>query len=578
MNSRACLPMAAVAALCLFSAACERDQQITSPPSLQVASLGASIGDSAVDLLESRMGLPPSPRPYDTSDVALEEAVRAAGGLAFVAFKSQAASHSSDAGGLRARVSVSDVRQALQMLASRPDVQVLNFYRMLGIARVRLAPGAAVGLRGSRFADFVEPAFDVVVPSEPHPGLRPAGIGTVRMSASSGTQVVPWNAIQVQAPAAWPFSTGVTTKVMMIFKGLATGDADFPNVPSGNCGGYLNACGGAPFANGTLQFGVMFPRDNSFGIVGVAPGGQGSNIYLWNPYSHQEPDTLSINMEAAGLNQAVQSGVRVVFMDFVHDQYSSMEAAAIAQAYAAGATIVSGMGIFGQYRSQTYPGSYPNVISVSGVRPNGAFAGAGTCDANKWASGSDYGPMVTLAAPISAYTTYGNGYYYDLWNSWANHICNPSLSAAHVAAVAALLQDYHPSWNPAQILARLKATASGGGGRINDQLGYGLVNAYAAVYPPPPPPPSISVTSSGPNPVPAATYCTWVAGASGGAEPYSYQWQVNGSPAGDGSNTMSITSPGTDFTITVTATDAHGLSGSASVLISVGGVTSCNIL
>ncbi|MGD0991528.1 MAG: hypothetical protein ABR998_03575 [Gemmatimonadales bacterium] len=85
--------------------------------------------------------------------------------------------------------------------------------------------------------------------------------------------------------------------------------------------------------------------------------------------------------------------------------------------------------------------------------------------------------------------------------------------------------------------------------------------------------PSFSVTIDGPNPVPAHRYCTWDAMTSGGTAPYAYSWTVNGNPAGDGSDTLSITTPGSAFTIAVVATDANGLHASNQLSVSIGGST-----
>ena len=96
--------------------------------------------------------------------------------------------------------------------------------------------------------------------------------------------------------------------------------------------------------------------------------------------------------------------------------------------------------------------------------------------------------------------------------------------------------------------------------------------------PPPPPPPSVSVTISGPSPVPAYASCPYIGGASGGADPYSYSWSVDGAPAGDGSNLIYYSNSGTSFTVTLTVTDANGLSGSTAMSVSVDpNLTSCDM-
>jgi hypothetical protein len=93
---------------------------------------------------------------------------------------------------------------------------------------------------------------------------------------------------------------------------------------------------------------------------------------------------------------------------------------------------------------------------------------------------------------------------------------------------------------------------------------------------PPPPPPHVDVGISGPTRVPATAYCTWIAGASGGTEPYVFSWTANGAPAGDNSNTLNITTPGSGFLITVVAVDANGLANGQNLWVDVGGVSSCN--
>jgi len=88
----------------------------------------------------------------------------------------------------------------------------------------------------------------------------------------------------------------------------------------------------------------------------------------------------------------------------------------------------------------------------------------------------------------------------------------------------------------------------------------------------------VSVTISGPSPVPAYASCPYIGGASGGADPYSYSWSVDGAPAGDGSNLIYYSNSGTSFTVTLTVTDANGLSGSTAIGVSVDpNLTSCDM-
>ena len=145
------------------------------------------------------------------------------------------------------------------------------------------------------------------------------------------------------------------------------------------------------------------------------------------------------------------------------------------------------------------------------------------------------------------------------------------MSAPYVSGVAALVWSLNPSLTAFEVRQRLALTAVPY--YPVEKYGSGRVDALNAVYPTPP---SVSVTVSGPNPVPASTFCTWTAWAWGGTEPYSYQWNVNGEPVGNGTNTLSITTPWSNFSISVVATSANGLTGGNTVSVGVGGVTTCS--
>ena len=74
--------------------------------------------------------------------------------------------------------------------------------------------------------------------------------------------------------------------------------------------------------------------------------------------------------------------------------------------------------------------------------------------------------------------------------------------------------------------------------------------------------------------VPAHTTCTWTANVSGGTAPYSYAWQINNSPIGFDSPTLSYTTGSSGFRIFVTVTDATSAQAVDSKIITLGG-SSC---
>ncbi|OGT95630.1 MAG: hypothetical protein A2083_00040 [Gemmatimonadetes bacterium GWC2_71_9] len=304
--------------------------------------------------------------------------------------------------------------------------------------------------------------------------------------------------------------------------------------------------------------------DNSYGVIGVAPGVQGQNTYSWRVV--RDDGTFDWGAYLSGINNAPILGVKTVLVEIAsYGDYWQAEGTAIASAWAQGTIVVAGVGNRAEYWATVYPASVNNVVGVSGVRDDGSFA-VSTPGCTQL-PGSNWGPMVDLAAPYWATTTIpfqgGGGGYYD--TQWLYGWCSTELSAAHVAGVVALLWHRYPSWTPSQIVGRLTSTASRAGSR-NDSLGYGVPHAANALTPPPPPLTGVSI--DGPRYVTQYSTCTWIADASGGQPPYTYQWFLDGSPAGtDGSFTYTAST--LSFRLEVWVNDAGGGGGSSQLTVDI---------
>lgn len=339
--------------------------------------------------------------------------------------------------------------------------------------------------------------------------------------------------------------------------GGLTSQTDLPAIPGGNCGGAFDSCN-SNFLDGTAQAGVMVALNNTIGIVGIAHGIPPAKIYSWRILLPN--NTYDGNLYAAGINQAISLGTKTLVIDLHHIDYLAYEANLIGSAWAAGIITVTHVGSGGQYYANLYPASLPNVVSVAGVRQDGSFAANPTsgCTAGGGV-GSNWGPMVKLAAPFWAYTIIaylgGGGYYGDTRSSIG--YCRTSLSAAHVAAIIALLQDKYPTWSPTQIVQQLTATASHPGS-LDPYIGYGIPNAYLALAGPPPPPPLSGVTIDGPSQVLSQATCTWTADPQGGTAPFQYSWTVNSGPVISQDPSLTYTNLGQPFTIALQVTDAIG--------------------
>lgn len=485
----------------------------------------------------------------------IESMVRAQGGLATVALKAPESERAAPTG-YRAAVSASQADEGLKAVVEL-GAEVLDFFDAVNIATVRIPDDRVRAIQESPFVDWVEPA-----------GPREALAGAIEWPANRAappplpqptsdavmTDVIPWNVSQVNAPAAWSRSTGASAKVMIIGGGIGQ-HSDNPYVT--NCGGLAHSCD-SRFIDGSLMMGNMFARQNGDGVIGVAKGAAADSVYVWRVYD--DAALYYPTVVYGGFSAAYYSGYRVVLYAFGHSGYDQTEAAWIGFLWNAGAITVSLVPNNGIQYTTFYPASVTHVVGVSGVRNDGQFAAypVSGCDIGP---GSAYGPMVDVAGPFWSYTTLtttqGLEYILDTRDSWLG-LCNTEMAAAHVTGVIALLQDEHPTWSPTDVVEALQTTASNHA-NPNQQIGYGIPNANAALsYQPTP----MTVTISGPSTWPAYQMVTVQAFVSHGDPTFTYVWRVNGSPYGGCGDKSwcdkTMGPPGSSVFFQVTVTDKWG--------------------
>ncbi len=259
----------------------------------------------------------------------------------------------------------------------------------------------------------------------------------------------------VDSYAAWGVTTGKGVTVAVIDTGVKANHEDLPNlrrveVTNGKEPlGLEDATG-----HGTHVAGIIgAAMGNGKGGAGIAPGATILSLRVVNAAGYIYDSAL-----IAALRTAVKNGAQIVNISIGGTAYNAVFQKAINEAAEAGVTVVAAMGNDGT-NCLNYPAGYDNVIGVVSVDRT-----------NNRASGSSYGTWGDVAAPGAAVwsTTYNGSYGPKSGTSMASPV---------VAGVAALYKSVHPDATPAQITARLKATATRGG----SDLGAGIVNAAAAL-------------------------------------------------------------------------------------------------
>jgi hypothetical protein len=544
------------------------------------------MADSLPEIPIAAADRPTSP---ELSDTALVDAIARSGGKVIIGFKPASASRTRETGVIPgiSRATALAARATVQALGA----SIIRSYRYSGAVAAVVPPALGPALRQLPVVDYVEPDF----------------AGRVMAQDTS------WGAWKVRAPFVWSGVFGSSTRgegvwLTMLDVGVDSVHRWYGDGPANM---YLDcywidstgtSCYSAPGdGHGALVAGVMAALDNTIGSIGIANNPQGfASIKVC-----ANDSTCAVSWIASGLDWALsQSSQRprqIVSISLGWCTNDPTISGLISSLANAGILVVADAGNYSTGENLTqacganrndlgsdwptgvyYPARYSQVMAVSGTLEDDAFAFAppnpgpnppsegGDCSSGRYECGvpdwcyigSRYGSQVSIAAPFLVDSgLWANGSY--------THACGTSVSAPYVSGVAALVWSHNQGWTAAQVRQQLQSTAVPYSPA--NEYGSGRVDAVSAVYPPPQPPPVITVSITGPSLVPARRYCTWSAGAWGGTEPYSYKWTINGVGAGNGTDTLSITTPASNFAMTVTAIDANGYSGIVGDSVRVGG-------
>ncbi len=194
--------------------------------------------------------------------------------------------------------------------------------------------------------------------------------------------------------------------------------------------------------------------------------------------------------EAAGIVYAIDHGARIVNLSVGGTGTSTTERRAVQYAIDHGALVVAAVGNeYADGNPVEYPAALLQPVGSNGVGGAGLAVGASTAGGGR-ASFSNTGSWLSLAAPgenvlgavstLSSPTLYPRAALAGSGGGLYGYASGTSFAAPQVAGAAALVWAANPGLTAAQVARILKQTASGGG-RWTPQLGFGVVDAAAAV-------------------------------------------------------------------------------------------------
>ncbi len=368
------------------------------------------------------------------------------------------------------------------------DVRILKRGQLMPIVVAEVPKDAVRRMRGARGILSIEKDVKVKIPVE---------ISRSRRRVPPG-QIIPWGILRIKAPDAWNYgySPSGVIEVAVLDTGI---DYDHPDL-AGTVVWGISILNGFVSTNplfykdynghGTHVAGVISALNNSFGVVGVAPGielyavrvidntGSGwvSDIILGIEKALLGPDGI-LDKDGDGIvvGDPDDDAAEVISMSFGSPSHVQAFHDVIVMAYNLGVVFVAAAGNESA-STPDYPAAYPEVIAVGAV------------------DSSDYVAFfsnqgVELTAPgINILSTY-------LRNRYAI-LSGTSMSTPHVSGLVALMQSVHysiygtvlpvgtetdTSNTTVRGILHITADDMGSPGYDSD-YGYGIIRADLAVF------------------------------------------------------------------------------------------------
>ena len=219
--------------------------------------------------------------------------------------------------------------------------------------------------------------------------------------------------------------------------------------------------GNDDMGHGTSVAGITAAKDDSNGVVGMAPGAR-----LWAVKVLDKNGQGFMSDIIAGIEYVTDNAgqIDVVNLSFGGDGPNDALHTAIINSVKAGVTYVASAGNAGVDAASTVPANFPEVITVSAIGDFdgkcGAlstmtltFGGKVNRDDN-FASFSNYGSVVDLAAPGESIVTTQKG------STYRSDFSGTSASAPYVTGAATLYKSLHATATPSDVRTALMNSGS----------------------------------------------------------------------------------------------------------------------
>lgn len=361
-------------------------------------------------------------------------------------------------------------------------------------------------------------------------GVAGAAQAADAASSSSGTatRAQQWYLNQFGMTTVWQTSRGNGVTVAIVGSGVDVGQSDIsgaslPQVDF-STGNPKPAQGDVSASNDGTTAAILIAGSGTdkSGIEGLAPKAK----ILPLRYYADEKDTATPAYAAVAIRYAADHGARVILMPSPAPYNAASLTDAVGYALSKGAIVITSASNNGRTSNQmTAPCTIRGAVCVSGT----------TQDGTVWKDSST-GSSVTLGAPAENLPVWAQDKY-GIHSS-------THYSAALVAGEAALVLGAHPTWTAGQLISVMIDTATGGNAahtRVNDKVGYGVMNPAGAVAAPQPAStgnPLAPASASSPSAASPTKAPSVAASASAGAH------SGTGTGHGDGKGTSSGSSSG----------------------------------